>query len=145
MIVATIATLKASLSERLAGVKAGEQVVVTDRGCPVARPFRRGSGPGHCPPMPGGGCCKLSWSNAKAAGEVGRVRFWDSSALLPLFVFEPRSHEVKALAEAGPQMAVWWATPVECASIVHRPRREGTFSAGEAALLEGFSVLPAPA
>ena len=37
MIVTTIATLKASLSELLAGVKAGEEVVVTDRGRPVAR------------------------------------------------------------------------------------------------------------
>ena len=37
MIVTTIATLKASLSEVLAGVKAGEEVVVTDRGRPVAR------------------------------------------------------------------------------------------------------------
>ena len=37
MLVTTIATLKASLSEFLAGVKAGEEVVVTDRGRPVAR------------------------------------------------------------------------------------------------------------
>lgn len=37
MIVTTIATLKASLSELLASVRAGEEVVVTDRGRPVAR------------------------------------------------------------------------------------------------------------
>jgi prevent-host-death family protein len=37
MVVTSIATLKASLSEFLAGVKAGEEVVVTDRGRPVAR------------------------------------------------------------------------------------------------------------
>ena len=37
MVVTTIATLKASLSEFLAGVKAGEEVIVTDRGRPVAR------------------------------------------------------------------------------------------------------------
>ncbi len=37
MVVTSIATLKASLSELLAGVKAGEEVVVTDRGRPVAR------------------------------------------------------------------------------------------------------------
>jgi len=30
-------------------------------------------------------------------------------------------------------MAIWWATPVECASAVHRLRRERVFSAGEAA------------
>lgn len=37
MVVTSIANLKASLSEFLAGVKAGEEVVVTDRGRPVAR------------------------------------------------------------------------------------------------------------
>ena len=37
MVVTSIARLKASLSEFLAGVKAGEEVVVTDRGRPVAR------------------------------------------------------------------------------------------------------------
>ena len=46
MIVTTIATLKASLSELLSGVKAGEEVVVTDRGRPVARivPYESGGG-----------------------------------------------------------------------------------------------------
>jgi len=37
MLTTTIATLKASLSRLLAAVKAGEEVVVTDRGTPVAR------------------------------------------------------------------------------------------------------------
>jgi len=37
MVVTSIASLKASLGEFLAGVKAGEEVVVTDRGRPVAR------------------------------------------------------------------------------------------------------------
>jgi len=37
MVVTSIATLKASLSELLAGVRAGEEIVVTDRGRPVAR------------------------------------------------------------------------------------------------------------
>lgn len=37
MVVTTIASLKASLSEFLAGVKAGEEVIVTERGRPVAR------------------------------------------------------------------------------------------------------------
>lgn len=44
MLVTTIARLKASLSELLAGVKAGEEVLVTDRGRPVARivPYESG-------------------------------------------------------------------------------------------------------
>ncbi len=61
------------------------------------------------------------------------MRFWDSSALIPLFVLEARSQAVKALAESDPHMAVWWAAPVECASAVHRLRREGVFSTAEAA------------
>jgi prevent-host-death family protein len=42
--IANISALKASLSEYLAGVKAGEEVVVTERGRPVAKivPYRPG-------------------------------------------------------------------------------------------------------
>lgn len=61
------------------------------------------------------------------------MRFWDSSALIPLFVLEPHSQAMRALAESDPHMAVWWATPVECASALHRLRREGAFSASAAA------------
>ncbi len=32
-----------------------------------------------------------------------------------------------------PEMIVWWASPVECGSAVHRLRREGVFVAEEAA------------
>ncbi len=32
-----------------------------------------------------------------------------------------------------PGMMVWWASPVECGSAVHRLRREGVFSPAEAA------------
>ena len=38
MVVTTIATLKARLRELLAGVKAGEEVVVTERGHPRGLP-----------------------------------------------------------------------------------------------------------
>lgn len=45
---AGIAELKAKLSEYLSRVKAGEEVLVTDRGKPVARlvPVEEGAGPG---------------------------------------------------------------------------------------------------
>jgi prevent-host-death family protein len=44
MVVTSIATLKASLSEFLVGVKAGGEVIVTERGRPVARivPYESG-------------------------------------------------------------------------------------------------------
>ena len=44
MVVTSIASLKASLSQFLAGVKTGEEVIITDRGRPVARiiPYESG-------------------------------------------------------------------------------------------------------
>jgi uncharacterized protein len=59
------------------------------------------------------------------------VRFWDTSAILPLLVAETTSADVRALHDADPQMAVWWGTQVECASGISRLRREGVFSAAE--------------
>ena len=42
---------------------------------------------------------------------------------------------MEALVTADPEMMVWWASPVECASAVHRLRREGVFTPAVAALL----------
>jgi hypothetical protein len=61
------------------------------------------------------------------------MRFWDSSALIPLFVREGHSPVMEALLGDDPEMMVWWASPVECAGAVHRLRREGAFTASEAA------------
>ena len=47
-----------------------------------------------------------------AAG--GRLRFWDSSALLPLAVREPFSADVETLLERDPEMAFWWGAIPEC-------------------------------
>jgi len=73
------------------------------------------------------------------------VRFWDSSALIPLVVRERRSPLVEALVADDPDMMVWWASLVECGSAVHRLRREGVFAPAEAAqVLAGLtSVLDA--
>lgn len=53
------------------------------------------------------------------------MRFWDSSALVPLLVTEARSASVRPLLERDPQLVVGWGTPVECWSAVSRLRREG--------------------
>lgn len=63
------------------------------------------------------------------------MRFWDSSALLPLFVAEPHSEGVRALLGEDPSMIVWWASRVECGSAVHRLRREGALTTTEGARL----------
>lgn len=45
------------------------------------------------------------------------------------------------LVTDDPDMMVWWASPVECASAVHCLRREGVFTPAEAAhLLAGLAT-----
>lgn len=56
------------------------------------------------------------------------MRFWDTSALIPLFVQEPRSETVQHIVQDDGDMVVWWATSIECASAAARARREGKLS-----------------
>lgn len=56
------------------------------------------------------------------------MRFWDSSALLPLLVQEPASSRIEALLQRDPEVVFWWATPVECASALARLHREGVLT-----------------
>jgi hypothetical protein len=53
------------------------------------------------------------------------VRFWDSSAVVPLCVTEPRSAKARDLLERDAAVAVWWATRTECLSALTRRLREG--------------------
>ncbi len=52
------------------------------------------------------------------------MRFWDSSALLPLIVEESRTAEVRALAGSDREQSVWCLTEVEVASALARRSRE---------------------
>jgi predicted nucleic acid-binding protein len=56
------------------------------------------------------------------------VRFWDSSAVVPLCVAEPRSASARSLLEGDLAVAVWWATRTECLSALTRRMREGELS-----------------
>jgi len=71
------------------------------------------------------------------------MKFWDSSALVPLCVEEPATVPVVALVDSDPDVAVWWSTPVECASALARLERDGTLDAADAAhafaRLDGFA------
>ena len=61
------------------------------------------------------------------------MRFWDTSAILPLLSGEPLSDEMRRLLEEDAGMVVWWATRVECVSAISRRAREGSLDAeGEA-------------
>ena len=46
--------------------------------------------------------------------------FWDSSALVPVIVAEPRSDAVTALLAADEEPVIWWTTPLECQSALRR-------------------------
>lgn len=54
------------------------------------------------------------------------MRFWDSSAVVPLIVDEPGRERLLALVEADPVMVVWWGTSVELVSALSRRERDGS-------------------
>lgn len=53
------------------------------------------------------------------------MRFWDSSALLPLCVEESTTETLVELAAEPPPMAVWWGSYLEAMSALARREREG--------------------
>lgn len=60
------------------------------------------------------------------------MKFWDTSAIVPLCVNEPDSSTVKAILVKDPPIVVWWATRTECVSALMRQVRDGSLSvAGE--------------
>jgi predicted nucleic acid-binding protein len=69
------------------------------------------------------------------------VRFWDSSALVPLLAAESRTRAAQALYAHDPEVVVWWGTPVECASAIARLERDGALTAARAA--DAFARLDA--
>jgi predicted nucleic acid-binding protein len=52
------------------------------------------------------------------------MRFWDSSALVPLLIEEPESARMMSLLASDSGMAVWWGTLTECWSALARRERE---------------------
>ena len=61
------------------------------------------------------------------------MRFWDSSAIVPLLLEQPSSPRARALLDEDPDVVAWWGSSVECASAVARLRREGHLSASDEA------------
>lgn len=51
------------------------------------------------------------------------MKFWDSSALVPLLVRQPATQAMQELAARDPVMHVWWGTRVECVSAISRLER----------------------
>lgn len=53
------------------------------------------------------------------------MKFWDSSAVVPLLVAEAPTRSVQALALSDSAMLVWWGSEVECVSALARLERDG--------------------
>jgi hypothetical protein len=69
------------------------------------------------------------------------VKFWDSSAILPLVLAEPTTGRMQRLYERDGAVLVWWATEVECVSAIARLERDRQL--GERAGLDAFNRLDA--
>jgi len=57
------------------------------------------------------------------------VRFWDSSAVVPLLVTEPKTRTMAGLLRSDRECWTWWATRTECLSSLHRRVRAGELDA----------------
>ena len=57
------------------------------------------------------------------------MRFWDSSAIVPLLVPERMSPSLQRLYTVDPVVFAWWAADVECASAIVRRQRAGALAA----------------
>jgi hypothetical protein len=79
------------------------------------------------------------------------MKFWDSSAIVPLLVYEPESERRESQLDESGSLFVWWGTRVECVSALQRRLREGglkpaEFGRGRKRLMtlaeEWFEVIP---
>ncbi|MEO5761470.1 MAG: type II toxin-antitoxin system VapC family toxin [Vicinamibacteria bacterium] len=59
------------------------------------------------------------------------MKFWDTSALVPLLVHEAATKAMRAHFAADPIVLVAWTTPVECASAIARAEHDGLLTRGE--------------
>jgi predicted nucleic acid-binding protein len=61
------------------------------------------------------------------------MRFWDSSAVLPLLADEQMHKAMQNLLQQDPEVLIWWGTPIEIASALARHERENVLTADEVA------------
>ena len=57
------------------------------------------------------------------------MRFWDSSAIVPLLVAESSTRALVTEFVRDPELVVWWATEVECVSALARLERAASIDA----------------
>ena len=56
------------------------------------------------------------------------MRFWDSSAVVPLVVRESESAKVAVVLDEDKDLTLWWGSRVECISALRRREREGSLA-----------------
>lgn len=61
------------------------------------------------------------------------MRFWDSSAVIPLLVREPATATIQQLLAGDRDMTVWWSTEIECVSALSRLERQKQIAADQLA------------
>jgi predicted nucleic acid-binding protein len=54
------------------------------------------------------------------------MRFWDTSAVVPLLVHEPFTTQMASALESDREVVVWWGTVVECEAALRRRARDGS-------------------
>ncbi|HEY0782730.1 MAG TPA: type II toxin-antitoxin system VapC family toxin, partial [Thermoanaerobaculia bacterium] len=59
------------------------------------------------------------------------MRFWDTSAILPLLLAEPESEKVEPLLRRDPEVVLWWGTALEVQSALARANRKGSLGEAE--------------
>lgn len=62
------------------------------------------------------------------------MKFWESSALVPLLVHEASSETLWEMYRHQRGLLAWWASEIECASAVARLERDGHLSSADAAI-----------
>jgi hypothetical protein len=67
------------------------------------------------------------------------MRFWDTSAIMPLVIEEPLSTLTTGWLEEDPSVVVWTLTPIEIVSALERRVREGGLGEREALAAEDLS------
>jgi predicted nucleic acid-binding protein len=65
------------------------------------------------------------------------MRFWDSSAVVPLLVEERTSRACRHALRADPAQLVWCLSRTEAISALCRRQREGALDAGEVRVAQG--------
>ena len=81
------------------------------------------------------------------------MKFWDTSALVPLLIRESSSEAVLQIIGEDTEMAVWWGTETECLSALARREREKQLSRNDVTIAErdlsrlmagALEIIPSP-